>query len=103
MEFYKKLYVGERVKNLRRVKSRLKKGSLVANAYVITLAAGNDLLEIYDSKMFAQKYYRDFKRPVIGIASDYDEAVELVIKIMEESLNDRGDCDVKAYLTENMS
>lgn len=103
MKFYTQLYVGEQVKNLRRIKSRLRRGSRFVNAYVITFATGTDMLEIYNSRVLAQKYYRDFPKTIVGIAADYDEAVNLVIKITEETLKNRGDCDVKAYLTENMS
>ncbi len=103
MLFYSKLYVGERVRNLRQIKSRLKKGSLFTNAYIITFAEGNDLLEIYDSKIFAQKHYKDFPRMVVGIATDYNEAVGLVVKIMDETFEKRQDCNVKAYLNNNMS
>lgn len=103
MLFYSKLYVGEQVKNLRLIKSRLKKGSLFTNAYIITFAEGNDLLEIYDSRIFAQKHYRNFPRMIVGIATDYDEAVGLVLKIMDDTLKSRQDCNVKAYLTDNMS
>ncbi len=103
MNFYPNLYVGENVRSLRLLKRRLKRGFPFTKAYVITFAAGQDLLEIYDSRVFAQKYYRNFPRMIVGLASDYDEAVELVIRIMEESLQHRGDCNVKAYLEERMS
>lgn len=103
MKFYTQLYVGEGVRHLRSITRKLKRGWLVKNAYLITFAAGNDLLEIYDAKVFVQKYYKKFPRMIVGIASDYEEAVELVIKMIEESLNSRGDCNVKAYLEANMS
>lgn len=100
MVFYENLYVGEQVDNLQRIKKRLKKGSFLANVYVVTLAAGNDLLEIYDSKVFVQPYYKTFQRPIVGIAADYAEALDLVIRIIRESYETRGDYDVKAYLTQ---
>lgn len=103
MKFYTQLYVGEGVRHLRSIKRKLKGGRLIKDAYLITFAAGNDLLEIYDAKVFSQKYYKSFSRMIVGIASDYEEAVDLVIKMIEESLNNRGDCDVKAYLEANLS
>lgn len=102
MKFYSQLYIGESVRNYRRIMRRLKRGSLFTNAYVLTFAAENDLLEIYDAKIFAQKYYRNFPRMIVGLAADYEEAVELVIKIVEECLSARGDCDVKTYLRDTM-
>lgn len=103
MKFYTPLYVGEGVRHLRSIKRKLKCGWLIKDAYLITFAAGKDLLEIYDAKVFSQKYYKNFPRLIVGIASDYEEAVELVIKMMEETLNKRGDCNIKAYLEANMS
>lgn len=102
MEVYTSLYVGESVRHPKKVLRKLEKGSLLLNAYVITFAAGRDQLEVYDARIFAQKYYRNFDRPIIGIAGNYDEAVELIIKITNESLSERGDCELKEYLLEKV-
>lgn len=103
MEFYKPLYVGDSVRHPDRVLHQLKKGSLMIKAYVITFAAGKDLLEIYNAHIFAQKYYQHFDRPIVGIAGDYREAVDMVVKITEECFAQRGDCALKEYLLERIS
>lgn len=103
MEFYSQLYIGEKVKNSRRIVRRLSKGQKVKNAYVITLAYGNDLLEIYHAATLSQKFYENFDRPVVGIADSYDEAVALVSQIVEDTLKVREDCNVKAYLASKMT
>lgn len=102
MEFYSPLYVGASVRHPDKVIRRLRKGSPLINAYVILLAEGEDLLEIYDARIFAQRFYRNQARTVVGIAGDHEEAVELVVRITEESLAVRGDCALKAYLLERM-
>lgn len=99
MNFSEDLYIGEQVRNLRRIKSKLKKGAFLTNVYVITFASGNDLLEIYDAKVFVQPYYKKFSKPIVGIAADYEEALALVIRILREAYESRGDYNVKAYLT----
>lgn len=94
-------YVGHTFKHSKKFLRKLKKGSELKNAYVITLAPGKDLLEIYECSVLNQPYYRQrFERPVIGIAADYDEAVQLVITITQECLEQKGNCNLKEFLWE---
>lgn len=97
MKFYKGLYVGESIKDPVKVKRQLKlhKGTFV---YVICIAAGNDQLEIFHSGYLKQKYYRKNPPIVIGIASDYKEAVDIVVKITQECVTATGNCNLKEYL-----
>ena len=98
MKFYKKLYVGEMVKNPRKVKRKLNRNAGLVNIYIIALCKGPDQLEIYPSYVLMQPFYRVHSPYVIGIASSYEEAVEIVRTIVEESLHENGDCDLKKYL-----
>lgn len=102
MEFYTPLYIGASVRHPDKVIRRLRKGSPMINAYIILLAEGEDQLEIYDARIFAQRLYRGHTCTVVGIAGDHEEAVELVVRIAEESLAARGDCELKAYLLKRM-
>lgn len=97
MKFYKYLYVGDTVKEPAKVKRKLKlhAGQMI---YVIGLAGGEDNLEIYHSAYLKQRYYRQHPPVIVGIASGYEEAVEIVVKITKECLFARGDCNLKAYL-----
>ena len=67
--------------------------------YIIALANNDDLLEIYHSGMLKQKYYKKKKNVpyIVGIASGYGEAVELVISILEDVLHATGGYDVKSF------
>lgn len=102
MEYYSPLYVGASVRHPDKVMRRLLKRSLLTSAYVILLAEGEDLLEIYDARIFVQRFYRDHVCVVVGIAGSYEEAVELIVRITEDSLAARGDCELKKYLLERM-
>lgn len=97
MKFYRHLYIGDTVRNPIKTKWRLKHhaGTMV---YVITLAQGDDQLEIYHSAYLKQKYFRYHPPVIVGIASNHDEAVEIVIKITQECLDATGECDLKKYL-----
>ena len=97
MKFYKYLYVADSVKHIEVLKQKLRIHAAV-NAYLITLALGDDQLEIYSAILLKQKYFRRHAPIIIGIASDYDEAVAIVQKIVEECLKDTGGCDLKEYL-----
>jgi hypothetical protein len=69
------------------------------NIYLITLAAnGQDLLDILDSAFLQQKAVRRTLPMIVGLAKGYEEAVELVRQIVEETYTQRGDCKVPLYL-----
>lgn len=97
MKFYKELYIGDTVKDPEKIKRKLKRhaGTLV---YVICLSKGVDQLEIFHSAYLKQKYYRIHPPIIVGIASGYKEAVNIVVKITEECLEQTGGCDLKGYL-----
>ena len=97
MKFYKNLYVGETVEHVGVIKQKLKIHAMV-RVYLVTLAYGDDQLEIYSSMLLKQKYFRKHAPIIIGIASDYEEAVGIVQQIVEESLERTGKCELKEYL-----
>jgi len=98
MKFYKRLYAGRGVKNLRKVKWKLKTNAGLLGIYCVTLCPGPDQLEIYSSKVLMQPYYRKHPPYVIGIAASYPEAVDIVVQIAQEAFAANGDCDLKKYL-----
>lgn len=99
MEFYPRLYVGKTVKNPNKLKGKLQKHTKLLNAYVITLSKNEyDQLEIHKAGYLSQNYYRNNPPYVIGIAANYDEAVEIVQQIAEETYAAQGNCKLKEYL-----
>lgn len=102
MKFYSSLYIGDSVKKPKKIIRKLKsrKKYLLPDTYVITAAKGKDQLEIYAAKYLQQSFYEENPLFVIGISKGYDEAVSLVMQIVQESMDMRGDCNLKAYLKE---
>ena len=98
MKFYKGLYVGKGIRNPNKVKWKLRCHAGQFTVYVITLAEGSDQLEILHSAFLQQKYYRKYPPYIIGIAGGYEEAVALVVEIVEEALQKLGSPDLKKYL-----
>ena len=97
MKFYKYLYVGDTIKEPDKIKRKLKRHAGLP-VYISCIAAGDDQLEIYQSIYLRQKYYRYHPPFVVGIASNYNEAVELVVQITKECVATTGTCNLKEYL-----
>lgn len=101
LTFYSKLYFGEGMKDQKKdkIKKILEKKPLFAGVYVLTFATNDsDQLEFFDSKQLAQPYYAKHPVEIIGIAKDYNDALNLVTQITQECINERGDCRLKEYL-----
>jgi len=78
MYFYKKLYVDDTIK--KKTKSicwKLKHNSGQLDIYVISLACGNDLFDIFHCANLKQKSFPRENLYVVGIAKGYDNAVLL--------------------------
>ena len=97
MKFYKHLYIGDKVSNPAKIKRKLKLHAGV-RVFVIAIAQGSDQLEIYHSAYLKQKYYRYHPPVIVGIASDYNEALQIILNITEECVKQTGNCNLKEYL-----
>ncbi|MCM1111844.1 MAG: hypothetical protein NC399_01175 [Muribaculum sp.] len=100
--FYPELYLGEGIKEkkLDKIKRRLIQKPLLAGVHLIVLARNpDDQLEILDARQLAQRYYESHALDVVGIAGDYEDALQLVERMTQECLDRRGDCKLKEYLT----
>lgn len=99
--FSSHLYVGESMsdRKLDKIKTKLLKKPISCGAYVITLSKNvHDQLDIIQTRQLAQRFYQNYELRVVGIASNRDEAVELVEKMLQNCIKERGDCRVKEYL-----
>lgn len=98
--FYKYLYWDERIpeKNRDRIRWRLKVAKRDRPCYVLALNEGRDQLDIYNSLVLLQSYFRKSSKFIIGIAADYGGAVEILQKIAQECYEKNGNGDLKGYL-----
>jgi len=100
MRFSNKLYISPSLdKKCGKVKWKLRTGRPQPTIYIIALARNSDLLEIYHSGLLKQKYYKKKQNApyIVGIATGYGGAVDLVIEIIEDVLRETGGYDVKAF------
>ena len=85
--FYKKLYWGNSVKMHSQVKWRLYHGRGQFTIYCVKRAdSDNDQLDIIHCAFLQQKYFRTNPAYIYGIAGNYKEALDIVLKITEEAM-----------------
>lgn len=66
--------------------------------YCVVLSTNpNNLLDIIRTKEFKLPCYRDTQFYVLGLASGYDQAVSLVLQIVDEVYQATGDVNVREY------
>ena len=99
MRFLKEMYVGEGIKNKQKVMWKLKHGAGMLDVYVISISNGKDQLDCMKCSYFKQKAIRENVGLVVGLAKGYSEAQNLMIAMIEESLQETGSANVKEYLT----
>ena len=100
-QYASNLYLGEGIasEKLDKIKKRLEKKPLLANVYLITPARNPaDQLDIFDARQLVQPHYKNEEFLVLGIASGYEEALQLIEQIAGECLEARGDCNLREYL-----
>lgn len=100
MKFYKNLYIGDTIKDPKKIKRKIKHHAKQLKVFVILLASGDDQLEICHTMLLEQPYYKKKENApyIIGIAGNYDEAVELVCQITKEAVEQNGNADLKKFL-----
>lgn len=101
MKFYRYLYIGDTVTDLAKIKWKLKHHA-GTQVFVVTIAQGADQLEIFHAAYLKQRYYRYHPPIIIGIASCYEEAVDIIVKITQECVEVTGTCNLKEYLKQKV-
>lgn len=98
MHWYCHLYVGEKAKRHRfAMIQAIRENRLSPLAYVITPASnGNNLLDIYPAAMLLMPGFPKDDLWILGIASGYWEALELVRKIVDDIYQRTGELSLDA-------
>lgn len=104
MKFYKNLYLSNGcVDKKEKICWKLKHNAGQIDIFVIGLAPGRDLLEIYHCGFLQQKAFKKNASLIVGIADGYDLAVELTVKIIEDVYAETGNLLVKEYILHKQS
>ena len=103
MVWYKNLYTSESISDAdaRRIRHRMKLRGFVPGIYLVTLPSNaQNLLDIIPSWNLRQKGYPKRELRIIGLAWGYDEAIELVQRMVQEVYDATGGVDIASYLKE---
>ena len=100
--FNKNLYISADINNkkLDIIIKKLCKNKFFPGVYLITIASNNiDQLDIISTTQFVQPFYKEYIFNVVGISSNYNQALSLIEKMVNDCINVRNDCNIKEYLS----
>lgn len=98
LKWYKNLRIGEGVKKADKIRRKLNHGKIVPGVYLITFSENpRNLLEIIPALTLIQQSAADICPEIIGLASDKDEAVDMVVEIIQEVYDRTGDFQIEEY------
>ena len=99
MTFYKDLYCDETTaKNKKKIIRKIRRNAGQLGVYVIALSNGADLFDIFHVANLKQPYFPKDTLIVMGMASSYEEALKLVIKMISDFYNTYGTYQFKDML-----
>lgn len=100
MKWYKNLYMGTNAReNCRRIIRKTKAGKLQHNIYLITLPSNEEnQLDIIPANQLLQPYYKKQCVWIAGIAVGKEEALEVLLCMVQDVFLETGQAAVKAYL-----
>lgn len=99
MKWYKKLYLGESIKQEKWVRFQISFGKKSKGYYCISLSnSPRNLLDIYQSQFLRTPGMNTDGIYIIGLASDKTEAFDVVRDIIEDVYVHTHGFDVKSYL-----
>ncbi|MDO4333486.1 MAG: hypothetical protein Q4C58_12490 [Eubacteriales bacterium] len=102
MKFYRRLYVGESIKKVNKVKWKLQTGAGQFSVYVISISHTRDQLDIFHCSLLKQKYFDRKNLYVVGLANSKGEAYQLVGEMLRDTLESGMDGDIKGFLLKNI-
>ena len=95
---------GRCIKKEKQDHPKLKIGAGMIDVWVITEAAnGEDQFDILSSAWLKQRAVRKKLPMIYGIAKGYEEAVDLVVQMAEETYRETGNGDILRYLKSRCS
>lgn len=93
MEWGRRVWYSEKAqKDRNRIMTAVEQQEAVPGVYLVTLPVTDDgQLEVYPSWMPAQRFELYRSMTVVGVAAGYDDAKELVRRMVEDLVKETGD------------
>ncbi len=100
MKWHEDLYSGESIRpRLKRIRWKVNHNAGQICVYVITLASNEkNLLDIIPSRELLQKHYPKKGLYIVGLAGNYEEALELAGCIVSDVYKATGGFNIRKYL-----
>lgn len=99
MHIYKKLYCDKKTEpQKKKIIRKIKYHGGLFNIYVIVVSAGKDYFEVIPGHQFKQKAYPIKDLMIIGLAGSYDDAIDLVTRMIEDFSAKYGTYQFKKFL-----
>lgn len=104
MKWYRNLYLTEGMRgNRRELIEKIEKNAGLWDVYLVTLAAnGQDLFDIFSTKMLLQPPLHGHCPMVVAIAKGSGEAQELAAHLAVEAYERNGDFDICRFLAQEL-
>lgn len=105
MKFYKHLYISEvYIKKKKQIIREIKNRKTMLHTYLLTISENDTMqLEIIHAAHLIQPAYDTNHMYIVGIASDYYEALRMVEEITKEVYDKTNGVDIKGYFLGNKS
>lgn len=85
MHIYKKLYCDEKTApQKKKIIRKIKYHGGLLQVYVIAVSAGPDYFEVIPGHQFKQKAYPIQDLMIMGLAGSYDDAIDLITRMLED-------------------
>lgn len=98
MKYINHPYFSDKIKHPKTVYRKFRLHRFMPNIYVIRTALDPDELEIIKADLYKQKYIRREDKYIVGFASGYDDACEMVIKLTQAAIDELGKPAIKEYI-----
>lgn len=102
MKFYPLLYVDPEIKKTHIIKWKLLMGIGMPNVYVISLSHTMDQLDIFKADLLKQRHLRKREVYIVGIANSRKAAIDLVLKMTKEVVENTGNANLKKYILDKI-
>lgn len=98
--WYRNLYTGEKAdKHRKKIQWKLKHRVGTVRVFLLTMPTNeNNSLDILNAAYLKQPYYRKKEIRVVGIAVTYEEATQVLLRIVEEVYKSTNGMDIKGFL-----
>ncbi len=101
LKFYSKLYVSDSIKNINKIKWKIRTGRGQLNIFLITISNSSDQLECFHNGLLKQQIYRKLDLKIVGVATGYEEALIIIQQMLEDVWKETGNADMKSYLLQH--